>query len=75
VTRGDPTPPVVANLKIDVSAGRVCGANRCQAASASPAAPHGQLMKNQAAAFARWAWRVREVTIPKFPPPPPRQAQ
>ncbi len=75
VTLGEPEPPVVPSEKIEVSEAGACGAKRCQAASAVFACAHGKRMKNQAAPLARWARKVSEVTIPKFPPPPPRQAQ
>ena len=63
------------SVKIEVSAAGACGAKRCQAASASPAWLQGKRMKNQEPPAARWAWNVSEVTMPKLPPPPPRQAQ
>jgi hypothetical protein len=75
VTLGEPEPPVVPSVKIEVSAAGACGANFCQAASAVLAWLQGKRMKNQAAPVARWARNVSEVTIPKLPPPPPRQAQ
>jgi hypothetical protein len=75
VTLGSPAPPVVPRLKIEVSAGGASGAKPCHAASASLAWLHGKRTKNQEAPRARWAWRVSEVTMPKLPPPPPRQAQ
>ena len=60
---------------MEVSAPGASGANACHAASASLACDQGKDAKNQAAPGARWVCRVRLVTIPKLPPPPPRQAQ
>ena len=75
VTLGDPAPPVVPSVKIEVSAGGAWGAKRCHAASASLAWLQGKRMKNQAAPVARCARKLSEVTMPKLPPPPPWQAQ
>ena len=71
LTRGDPEPPVVPRLKIEVSAGGACGAKRCQADSAALAWLQGQETANHDAPVARCACSVSEVTMPKFPPPPP----
>jgi hypothetical protein len=46
VTLGEPEPPVVPSVKIEVSAAGACGANFCQAASAVLAWLHGKRMKN-----------------------------
>ena len=74
-TRGVPDPPVVPSEKIEVSAGGASGAKRCQAASASSACDHGHDTLNHDAPAARCVLTVSAVTMPKFPPPPPRQAQ
>ena len=62
-------------MNTDVSASGACGAKCIQAASASLACAHGQLTVNQAARRAGAVRSVNEVTMPKLPPPPPRQAQ
>ena len=66
---------MVPSEKIEVSAGGASGAKRCHAASASSACDHGHETLNHAAPGARWVFSVSAVTIPKLPPPPPRQAQ
>jgi hypothetical protein len=65
----------VPSDRIDVSAGGASGAKRCQAAIASLACDHGHETKKYAALAARCVFSVSEVTTPKLPPPPPRQAQ
>ena len=73
VTVGLPDP--VPRLKIDVSRLVVDGARLCQAASAAPALAHGQLTKNHDALPTACVRIWKLVTMPKLPPPPPRQAQ
>src|SRR5918999_4583569 len=75
VTRGGPEPPLVPSEKIEVRASGASGAKACHAARASLACDHGKEAKNQEAPRVRCVCRARLVTIPKLPPPPPRQAQ
>ena len=68
-------PPAPFRWKIEVSRLSACGAHSIHAASASPAALHGNEAKNEdALAGSDSSAKVRAVTTPKFPPPPPRSA-
>ncbi len=64
-----------ASVNSAVSAEGACGASDCHAARAALACDHGKVMRNQLACDTRCARSCRWVTIPKLPPPPPRQAQ
>ena len=72
---GTEPPGAAARCRLDQSASGACGAQDCQAEITRAACDHGQDRKNRTI----WpTWRVRkvnEVTTPKLPPPPPRQAQ
>src|SRR5919204_3867360 len=55
--------------------GVACGAHDCHTLRTRAASAHGHSMKNVLTLLTGWVLNVRLVTIPKFPPPPPRQAQ
>src|SRR6185437_16752101 len=67
--------PPVPSVMIDVSSAGAWGTNRCHASSASAAAAHGQVSTNQLACLTANGASSKLVTMPKFPPPPPRSAQ
>src|SRR5712691_6505589 len=52
-----------------------CGANCCHAASAGAACAHGHSIEYVDTVDTGCVANVNSVTMPKFPPPPPRQAQ
>ena len=59
-----------------MSSDRAWGAQACQAASASLPLENGHLTMNQATFGGTGCSRkVKLVTTPKLPPPPPRSAQ
>src|SRR5271169_3762617 len=68
-------PGAAARCRFDQSASGACGAQDCQAAITLAACDHGQDRKNRTISPAGWVPKVNEVTTPKLPPPPPRQAQ
>src|SRR6185312_12158588 len=69
-------PPGLADrCRFDQSASGACGAQDCQAATTRAACDHGQDRKNRHGLGAGVVRKVNEVTTPKFPPPPPWQAQ
>src|SRR5215813_13187543 len=69
-------PPAAADrCRFDQSASGACGAQDCQAAITRAACDHGQDRKNRTIWPTGWVRKVNEVTTPKLPPPPPRQAQ
>src|SRR5258707_2178507 len=72
---GGGPPGVAARCRFDHSASGACGAQDCQAAMTLAACDHGQRMKNRHGLGAGTVRNVNEVTTPKFPPPPPWQAQ
>ena len=51
------------------------GAQRCQASSTSAASSHGQVTVQITTSPIGCTRKVKAVAIPKFPPPPPRNAQ
>jgi len=68
-------PGAAARCTFDQSASGACGAHDCQAEITREACDHGQDRKNRTISPAGWVPKVKEVTTPKLPPPPPRQAQ
>src|SRR5689334_16083361 len=74
MTGTDP-PGAAARCTLDHSASGACGAQDCQAEITRAACDHGQDRKNRHIWPAGWVVKVNEVTTPKLPPPPPRQAQ
>src|SRR5713101_943014 len=72
---GTEPPGAAARCRFDQSWSGACGAQDCQPAMTRAACDHGQDRKNRQMAPAGWVVKVNEVTTPKLPPPPPRQAQ
>src|SRR6478672_2985068 len=72
---GTEPPVVAARCTLDQSASGACGAQDCQAEITRAARDHGQDRKNRTICPTGWVPKVNEVTTPKLPPPPPRQAQ
>src|SRR6201999_647724 len=72
---GTEPPGAADRCTLDHSSSGACGAQDCQAASTRCACDQGQLRKNSTMSPAGWVVKVNEVTTPKLPPPPPRQAQ
>ena len=72
---GTEPPGVAARWTFDQSASGACGAQDCQAAITRAACDHGQDRKNRTIWPTGRVRKVNEVTTPKLPPPPPRQAQ
>src|SRR5262249_24994498 len=71
-----PAPGSVASRsQTENSSSGACGANACQAAIASAASSHGHSTEYVATLDTGWTRNVKRVATPKFPPPPPRQAQ
>src|SRR5271170_3045969 len=68
-------PGAAARCRFDQSSSGACGAHDCQAEITRAAWDHGQDRKNRMISLAGWVANVNEVTTPKLPPPPPRQAQ
>ena len=68
-------PGAAARCRLDQSWSGACGAQDCQPAMTWAACDHGQHRKNRQISPAGWVVKVNEVTTPKLPPPPPRQAQ
>src|SRR5581483_40455 len=72
---GTEPPGAAARCRFDQRASGACGAQDCQAEITFAACDHGQDRKNRTM-FPTWRVpKVNEVTTPKLPPPPPRQAQ
>src|SRR5690242_14923605 len=67
--------PVARSRQLDHSSSGTWGAQCCHASTTSAALLHGQSSVQSERVFTGWAWKVSEVTTPKFPPPPPRKAQ
>src|ERR1700688_3945994 len=65
----------VSSAQIRYSPSGPCGASPCQAATASAACDQGKSQNPYAAEPTAWVAKVKAVTTPKLPPPPPRQAQ
>src|ERR1700722_11714210 len=72
---GTEPPGAADRCTFDQSASGACGAQDCQAEITRSAFDHGQDRKNKTISPAGWVLKVKEVTTPKLPPPPPRQAQ
>src|ERR1043166_6929357 len=72
---GTEPPVAAARCRLDQSASGACGAQDCQAEITRAACDHGQDRKNRTIWPTGWVRKVNEVTTPKLPPPPPRQAQ
>src|ERR1700750_812828 len=72
---GTEPPGAADRCRLDHSASGACGAQFCQAAITLAAWDHGQDRKNSTMFPTGWVPKVNEVTTPKLPPPPPRQAQ
>ena len=72
---GTEPPGAAARCRFDPSASGACGAQDCQAEITRAARDHGQDRKNSTISPAGWVVKVNELTTPKLPPPPPRQAQ
>ncbi len=68
-------PGAAARCRFDQSASGACGAQDCQAATTLAACDQGQLSEKSTGSGAGIVRNVNEVTTPKFPPPPPWQAQ
>ena len=67
--------PPVASVRIDISALGASGAKSCHASMAVAAWEKGQDAKKYAALRTGVTFSVRLVTMPNWPPPPPRRAQ
>src|SRR6516164_5489474 len=72
---GTEPPGAAERCRFDQSASGACGAQDCQAEITRAACDHGQDKKNRTICPAGRVVKVNEVTTPKLPPPPPRQAQ
>src|ERR1700676_3021239 len=72
---GTEPPGAAARCRLDQSWSGACGAQDCQPAMTRAACDHVKDRKNRQMAPAGWVLKVNEVTTPKLPPPPPRQAQ
>src|SRR5271165_4688147 len=72
---GTEPPGAAARCRFDQSSSGACGAQDCQAEITRAACDHGQDRKNSTISPAGRVVKVNEVTTPKLPPPPPRQAQ
>src|SRR5215218_3363170 len=70
---GRPAP--VETLRMESMSSGASGAQSCHAAITAPACDHGHEIENRTELLIRWTRKRNEVTIPKLPPPPPRQAQ
>ncbi len=67
--------PSDSSWQFDHSVCGVVGSHCCQAPSTDPAAAHGHSRVNRAMGGTGCTPNVNDVTTPKLPPPPPRQAQ
>jgi hypothetical protein len=63
------------SLSVDHSLESDPGAQACHAAMTAAALANGQLRENMVTVGAVTVVKVSAVTIPRWPPPPPRQAQ
>ncbi len=71
-----PTDPLLNSWQLAQSSSGAEGIQRIQASSTLSAACHGHSrVKRVIASGIGWAENSNEVTMPKLPPPPPRQAQ
>src|SRR6266704_4589936 len=71
----DPLLVVANNKQLDHSSSGACGAQFCHASTMVTALLHGQLSVNNVSPLTGCTRKVNEVTTPKLPPPPPRNAQ
>src|SRR5207302_1158477 len=69
-----PFAPVSSKQFDQISSGP-CGAHPCQALSTEAALLHGQRNVNSESVETGCTRKVNEVTAPRLPPPPPRNAQ
>src|SRR5262249_48651298 len=74
VTVGAP-PPAQLRLQTEKSPSGACGAHCCHALTTCRASDHGQASVHVATFATGCVRKTRRVTMPKFPPPPPRSAQ
>src|ERR1700722_12705946 len=72
---GSEPPGAAARCRFDQSWSGAYGAQDCQPEMTRAAWDQGQDKKNRTMSAAGWVPKVNEVTTPKLPPPPPRQAQ
>src|SRR5271155_3581531 len=72
---GSEPPGAAARCRFDHTWSGACGAQDCHPEMTRAACDHGQDRKNRTMSPAGWVRNVNEVTTPKLPPPPPRQAQ
>jgi hypothetical protein len=72
---GVPEPAEALTFSTEESPSGACGANACHAWTTSFAFDHGHSIEYVETAGAGFARKTNLVTIPKFPPPPPRSAQ
>src|ERR1700751_1498619 len=72
---GTEPPGAAERGTFDQSASGACGAQDCHAEITRAACDHGQDRKNRTICPTGRVRKVNEVTTPKLPPPPPRQAQ
>src|SRR6202042_1461326 len=70
-----PLAPPDWSWQLDHSSSGAVAIHSCQAPRTSAAAAHRQLTVKRARAGMGCTAKVNEVTMPKFPPPPPRLAQ
>src|SRR5919112_3521004 len=69
-------PPATAlRLSTEKSPSGACGANDCHACTTRFASAHDQASEYVDTSSAGCERKTKRVTIPKFPPPPPRSAQ
>ena len=74
-TCGGPEVPAESSWQFDHTSSGAVALKACQAPSTSAAAAHGQCSVNSASGRNGMGVNVNDVTMPKFPPPPPRHAQ
>jgi hypothetical protein len=66
---------LASRRQVDHISSGVDGIHRCQAGRTVVAAAHGQMRVNRATGAVGKVSMAKDVTTPKLPPPPPRQAQ
>ena len=64
-----------SQAQLDHNGGGPLGAQFCQAAVTFAACDHGHVNENTVSWESACVANVKDVTTPKFPPPPPRSAQ
>src|SRR4029077_10098858 len=70
-----PDPGIQRRRRLDQSGDGPLGAQDCHAAVTSAACDHGHVSENTVSCDKACVAKVKDVTTPKFPPPPPRSAQ